>query len=245
MWNAVNLQLIVFPVDPQIGVKSQWWQELTGLDEYESKQKRAERTDDGECDGFGLKLEIDLLRTTWTRGALMAGVAKGLLDVASGQEPTIPTLGEFVAASNSFRDLMHRWLSTNCPPIYRVSFAGQLFWKQPSREAAYLKLGDWLPMKLDPNATDFSYQINRKRRSTIIDGEINRLRTWSASKLEVVIQANENTKTPYYTEFGSTLRFDVNTPAENKVPFATAILCNLFDELMESAKDIAARGDVA
>jgi hypothetical protein len=244
MWKAINLQLITFPLDPQACLTANWWENLTGLNEYESSKKRLERTDDGQYLNFGLKLEMDLLRVSWTRGPIASDVLTGVIndDAADGMR----NLGEFNGASQEFRGIMHRWLVTECPPIYRMSFAGHLTWRQESREAAYTKLGDFLPMKPDPQATEFLYQINRKKASAVIDAEINRLRTWSANKFEVVYGIEGQVAGNSFVEFGCSLRFDINnSPDPNKKPLPREKLCGLFDELLESAAQIASNGDTA
>ena len=240
MWRAVNLQLICFPVDPQIGLAANWWSNLTGSDEYESNRKRMERVDDGAYQGRGLKMQIDILRTAWITGPLMTD--ETIQDVMT----EIPTLGEFVAASDEFREVMHRWLVTDCPPVYRLSFAGQVLWKQENREAAYAHLGELLPMRPDPEATEFLYRINRIRHSAIINGDINCLRTWCAAKYETQLKVNGTNTGQSHVEFDTSLQFDVNnTPADTTTAIPHEVLCALFDELIGMARRIADEGDKA
>lgn len=239
MWRAVNLQLVCFPVEPQIGLAANWWSNLTGSDEYESNRKRMERVDDGAYQGRGLKMQIDLLRTVWIRGAIAPDEPAAILTTG------IPNLGDFREACDDFRELMHRWLLTDCPPIYRLSFAGHFLQKQESREAAYEKLGEYLPFVLDPQATEFLYRINRKRRSLVIDGEVNCLRTWSASKYEVEVKFLGAAPSQNYVEFDTSLQFDVNTSEASRDELPRDALCDLFDELIVMARRIADEGDEA
>ena len=239
MWRAVNLQLVCFPVDPQIGLAANWWSNLTGIEECESTRKRMERVDDGAYQGRGLKMQIDLLRTVWITGPLATD------DTIPNFMDDVPTLGDFSVASDDFREVMHKWLTTDCPPIYRLSFAGHVLWKQETREAAYAKLGEFLPMQIDPEATEFLYRINRKRPSTIIVGDINCLRTWSALKFEMQIGLLGAAASHSHVKFGTSLQFDVNTPAERTEELPRESLCDLLDELIDMARRIADEGDAA
>jgi hypothetical protein len=114
MWKAINLQLITFPLDPQACLTANWWENLTGLNEYESSKKRLERTDDGQYLNFGLKLEMDLLRVSWTRGPIASDVLTGVIndDAADGMR----NLGEFNGASHHASMVGDR-VSANLPYV--------------------------------------------------------------------------------------------------------------------------------
>ena len=58
-----------------------------------------------------------------------------------------------------------------------------------ARELGYRELGRFLPaVRLDEDSSDFSYQINRPRRSTVIpELSVNRLSKWSVGKFQAFV----------------------------------------------------------
>ena len=71
------------------------------------------------------------------------------------------------------------------------------------------------------------------------------MRTWTAAKFELQINLPGTAASQSHACYGSSLQFDVNTPAERKEPLPRESLCVLLDELAAMASAIAVQGDVA
>ncbi len=242
MWHALNLQMISFPLESQIGVNADWWQALTGSDEYESTRKKLERVDEGAYRGRSLRMQVDPLRVAWQINPRVT--EDDMQNLLGGG---IPTIGDFATVAADFRDQMRQWLSNGCPPIRRLAFAGHLFWQQENREAVYQKLNELLPMEVDHAATEFFYRINRKRRSAVLAIDINRLSSWSALKFQLKAHVESSSAQAMMTadaKYGCSLQFDVNTPEDSTDALPADVLCALFDELIELAQEIATEGDI-
>lgn len=238
-WEALNLQLIAFPVEPKAGFNSNWWAEVTGVEpEEDIRKKNGERVVDGHYGDHGVKLEIEPLRTVWTSGPLMQAAVEDL--------SSVPTLGAFVPACDEFCELMGRWFAGSCPELNRIGFVGQLFLPQKTREDSYIALNDFLPsVKVDPNSSEFQYRINRKRPSAVIVGEdISRLQTWSVLRYRVDAQVGDGVQS-LGGSIGCMVQLDINTPPQNKTPLQRASLPLILRELATMAKEIAVKGDIA
>lgn len=146
------------------------------------------------------------------------------------------------------------WLGEDAlPPLVRIAYGAVLNMPCESKKQGYEKLQEYLPdVKLDPVASyDFSYQINRRRNSKIIEDleYINRLSAWSVAKFtKMAIQiGGQGTKgLPIGAAFFSCrLALDINTPVENTKPFDHLGIPKLFDELCKAGVEIADFGDIS
>ncbi|MEX2174144.1 MAG: hypothetical protein WD872_07265 [Pirellulaceae bacterium] len=240
-WQASNLELIGFPIEPERALEQSWWESLAGAD-YESTRKRHERVDVGAFDEKSLFLTIDALRVKWTLGPLVK------ISAADGVG-AVPFAGPFPETCGRFSSLMARWLNDSCPPIRRLAFGAKLLIPTEGREPSYELLDRWLSaVKVDQSSTDFQYRINRKRSSASgLSGlEINRLSTWSAVKMEVGMQvmASGAARAISRETYGCMLQIDINTHAERKEELPRDRLLPLWEELVRFGSEIAALGDV-
>jgi hypothetical protein len=242
-WDPLQLRLIVFPLHPHTAIQQDWWQQVTGIAEFDSSRKLAERVDSGIVDGRGLSLMIDPMRIMWS------------LDPRLDADQVIaapPTLGALTQANEWFSPLMHRWLNEMCPEVKRLACFFRLFQTTPTREDSYRLLSRYLPnVNLDPTATDFMFRINRKRPSVMASNlEINRLCQWAGARLAIGAHARTPSN-PLATQdfefaavFGCSVDIDVNTSAEFTDSIPRDQLGGLFDELQDTAVEIAAMGDI-
>jgi hypothetical protein len=135
---------------------------------------------------------------------------------------------------------------TGAPDLQRVAFGAELFLSQPSRDDTYRYLGEALRgarVQLD-GATDFIYQINRPRASTVLDDAmINRLGKWSASQWQIMFEQGAAHRAIGTEGYANNLTLDVNTAAEYGGPIPRDSLLNVYRELVTHGREIAERGD--
>ena len=139
------------------------------------------------------------------------------------------------------------------PSINRLAVGALLLAPAPSLSEAYAKLSLTLPRfqfeGLD--APDFSFQVNRRRRSQVSSGIwINRLATWSIAQGQTVSFGRVGDGSPVASgsriQFAASLQLDINTAhvdASRSIPADKAK--DVLSELMEMALEIAHEGDVA
>lgn len=241
-WEAAGLELIAFPADQPAAFRQHWWQELTGVSEFDSTRKKAERVDAGTYQGRHLRLTMDPLRCSW---ALMPAIE------IDAEGVSLPVVGAYPEARQWFEELMVRWLTELCPPVTRIAFAARLVQRTESREHAYRLLGRYLPrVEVDPEAWEFQYRINRRRATTtgIPDLAINRLATWNAVRFN--LQAAFGIKNAGLIKSVSRnfdacmLAVDINTDQEYRGNLPQEQLPAIWRELVSLGTEIATRGDV-
>ena len=243
-WQPSQLQIVVFPKTPMVGVHQNWWNQITGRDPNETSTKKLETTTTGDFNEWSLLLTVDLLRVMWTLSPK--------LDPES--PPTgMPTLGAYTLARKAFLDQITNWFASSCPPIKRMAFAGLLMQEATSHEDAYKLLHHYLKktVQIDPLSTDFNYRINRRKHSRCLDLGINRITTWSAVKVTISAQAflagREHAsalQTVTDSQYGALLQVDVNTDADREDEIPSDKLVALLAELVDHADALALNGDV-
>jgi hypothetical protein len=115
-------------------------------------------------------------------------------------------------------------------------------------KAGYRQLSTFLPFELDPDSSDFSYQINRPRPSQALDDlEINRLCKWSVARirsLRLTLGSGSPIAEAVDVLTACRLEFDVNTsPKWGQKPLPSEALPALLDELHHLGQEIATEGD--
>jgi hypothetical protein len=143
-----------------------------------------------------------------------------------------------------FKDLMCRWL-VDCPPLHRLGFGAALFQPVEDRRQAYEKLEDFLHvgLKYSEHEGDFLYQYNRRRKSrSVPELWINRLSKWTWLPLGVV-NAKDG-KLVFPSGSACLLELDINTAPEFQGTLPHELYVPLFEEMVDLAAEIAARGDV-
>jgi hypothetical protein len=242
-WDAESLRMTAF-LSPLAKIGDQnWWQTLvdelpqneisqpkTGMKQYEG----IFRGDNG-TEGF-LVLTILPNRIDWQLVPLPSGV------------PGFPTIGSFISSIDSFFTLMLRWLEDS-PAIQRLAFGASLLKLCDEPNQGYKQLSKYLPFDLDLDSSDFLYQINRPRKSTVhefSDVIINRLSTWNVSSL---IQVNPSSQlalglSSQSIQYAITLNLDINTLGQFNENLNPEQFKKIFKELVELAKEIAEKGDI-
>jgi len=159
------------------------------------------------------------------------------------------SVGTFPEVLDTFVTLIQKWLPS-CPEASRLALGAVLLQPGTDRSAAYRTLQEYVrAVRLDPNSSDFLYQINRPRntQTEIPQLRINRLTKWSVILLHSLLISpgeSSSTVTDRRQEFACRLELDLNTSSDFSGPLPSDKLPSLMNELATWAKEIAANGDV-
>ena len=245
-WQAENLRLSVFMVDPIDPLQTRSWERLVGSvpDELRTQPPQQLVTEEGPFLNGRLRVEARGNRFDWR-------LFPDHKQLNSSFE--FPSLGSYAASEEGFRNLMLKWLD-GCPAIHRIAYGAILLLPANSVLDAYKILAALLPaVEIDiKNTRDFTYRINRRRESRCgIDGlKINRLSTWSAVQIiEAVVDVSAgghpSTKVTQLPNSRNICRLelDINTAPEYTAEFTKDFVAGIFDELVDMGNEIAIRGD--
>lgn len=244
-WSARSLRMTAFPVEPAVGADQNWWSEAAGgeSDDLTQTKKRQGRLDQGTWQGATLSLSTDLTRIVWS------------LEPKPDLEKTptdMPHLGDFAAPRrDAFVAAMTAWLEKSCPPIKRLAFGCNLHHRVSDEAAGFRLLEEYLPaVRFGPDSSDFLYRINRRMQSAAVRGlSINRLAKWELQTiafalLEITPQAMHTPPVvPTQLTYACGLEVDINTIHDYPDELPKTSLTGLFGELVQSAIDIAEKGD--
>jgi len=244
-WQVSGMRVTAFPAEPTKIDAPSWWIDLLGHppETQVIRPKIGQRQEEGEHEGRKLSLQVQPERIDW----VLSPVVK-----LSEEEPeNLPLAGPFPETLNSFLEVVMRWL-TMCPPLTRLAFGAVLAQPVKDRQTGYLHIAKYLHhIRLDPESSDFFYQINRARpsRTGINDLRINRLSKWSVLLFQRLTVTLEKTsaKAVEYTGLQSACRLELDINTAPDFPGGTLPqdrLSEVLDELVGMANEIAALGDV-
>lgn len=239
-WQAHLLRLTCFTSSAANFDPTNWWLDITG-EQPENTVVRARegfRQDDGIINEKKLILGVQPTRVN-------------LLMQSTESENQTP-IGLFTDNLDPFLAIVSRWFKV-APPLTRIAFGAVLIFPVADRETGYEMLAKLLPkIQIDSvNSSDFLYQINRPRTSHTITPKlkINRLTKWSVQKSSLVhFVLSPSVKIPSTFPSNETvscrLELDINTSEDFKSDLPQNKLMNIFEELVELAKEITIKGDV-
>jgi len=242
-WLGEVFRLTVFFLTPGKIDTSNWWQLATGeLPEVRNSQpKIGVLQEEGEYKGGRLALTTQPDRADW------------LFLPSFDKEMGVPDFGQlkpYISSIDILTKLVIDWLKVT-PPLSRVAFGMVLHHPVPDRSTGYRELAKYLTMvQIDPeNSSDFLYQINRRRLSSIITSlPLNRLTKWAVANVDsrqfslglgIPLQTIESTNQHFVR-----LELDVNTAQEFRKQLPSDQIPLVFEELVNLAKELADKGDV-
>lgn len=239
MWQAQSLRVTAFPNEPDIKPGQTWWQDLFGepADKTTSQLKQILHQEQGALGNGILLLTIQPGRINWQLDAQLQ------LQEAAEKMPAVGTVSD---ALGIFMPPMLRWLAV-CPVLKRLAFGAKLIQTTEGHVAGYSLLSKYLhSVKIDPESSDFSYQINRARqsRSRIPNLRINRLSKWVLLQIQMQLFAIDGRVTTTPPRYGCLLELDINTSPEFEGELPKAEYPALLEELVELGKEIALKGDI-
>ena len=245
-WQVESLRLSAFMVDVIDPAKTRCWESLVGKipDELRSQPQQQLVVEEGPFLNGRLLVEARRNRFDWR-----------LIHDLNNPSHEFPVMGSYDALESRFRDLMLKWLA-DCPPIHRVAYGGVLLLPAESQLDAYKKLDGLLPaVDIDPeNTRDLTYRINRRRNSRCeIEGlKINRLSTWSVAQIvDTLVEMSAGGHHPPKVMQSPNsrnicrLELDINTVPEFVQELDKRLLPEIFNELVDTGNEIAAKGDVS
>ena len=211
-WQVGMLRLTAFPSPAAEFSDQDWWTDVFGEppESISSHPRTGEQHLEGPFGSGQIALDLQPMRIEWRYMAM---------DEPSGYN-AFPVLGPFLENLGSFQRLMNHWLELkNCPPTIRLAFGATLLLPVLSHEAGYELLSLYLPsVRLDPQgSSDFSYQINRRRKSTIgiPDLDINRLSKWSVIfRRQSLVSMDFKSIREFPELYACRLDLDINTAPE-------------------------------
>lgn len=224
---------------------TEWWQAVTDgqPDETTTNPKKGSALIQGAFDPGRLILKLEPDRIDW----VLAPVELDMEELAEAGEP--PALGPAKEIVDAFSAIAEKWLTRDdLPAIARIAFGAVLKHPETDRQAGYLRLPDYVPVRVDPESSDFHYQINLPPvpSATGIEGlSLNRLSKWSVAGWKsfrftgMAVQALPGTEA-----FALRLEWDINTVADFAGPIPHAQLVDIYRELVAAGRSIAANGVV-
>lgn len=247
-WMVQLLRISAFPIaGVPVADPTSWWETTIGSapDSMTNKPKEGLVQLNGQIDETAqLVLSCQPDRIDWQLSPIEP----------TDLPPDYPAIDNFETALPKFIDIINRWLEQPRPEFQRIAFGAILVKQVSNRVSGYSEIAKYLPaVKIDAEgSTDFSYTINRPRPSTLaIEGlTINRLSKWGVAvfkmfKLPMI--ASEGIKLIMHAADKETylcrLELDINTTTDiAKLP--NEQIKEIFAELVNLAKEIAAQGDV-
>lgn len=242
-WQAESFRLTAF-LSPSAQVSEQdWWQAVTGEPPDRATSQPRIGLEQKEGTFKDEKAEGNLVLTTQpTR------IDWQLVSIPDAKDPGFPTIGSFVDSLDSFLGLMVRWLEAT-PPVQRLAFGSTLNKSVNTSREGYRWISSYLPFDLDEDSSDFLYQINRPRQAASVGIDdrllINRLSKWSVVLLSGFSfdPRNPEQYISMLPHFSARLELDINTAADFSGEL-TPNASQIFQELVELAKEIAVKGDI-
>lgn len=244
-WMVETLRVTGFPADLIKETDQQWWSLLTG----EQPENRTQNPRMGTLHEHG----------TFKSGVLTLDIQPMRLDflyTVGMQQPhdssaETQTIGLLQDVIEDYRTMAIKLFKLEpFPVLQRLAFGAILFQPVNDRKEGYSKLPTYLKVPIDPEkSSDFFYQINRPRSSTIIPGEIilNRLSKWSVAAYEfVAVQIKPDLKAMPVASMRHAIRLesDINTSQDRRTPLNKDDLPAIFDELVDYALEISEKGDI-
>ena len=241
-WQVTQLRLTVFSAPQSTVRRTEWWEEVAGAEPNQNitERKRNISMVSGDYGNASLTLGLAPDRVDWALAA-----AEGVLDPAAA----LQEIGPLLDVTKTFSGLAENWLSRDdLPEITRIGFGAALYHPEADHGAAYKRLCDYIPAKVDPTWRDFSFQVNVHRDVQSTEHcirYINRLSRWfvlrkSAGQFLIGDGGLLTTSGP--PSYGVRLELDINTPVDSVDPIPGAQLIPLYRELFSDATSIARDG---
>lgn len=241
-WLVEHFRLTAFPVPGAIGRSPEWWEAASSAspDEMTSNPKKGSSLVSGSFGPGKLVLRLEPDRVDWL-------LVPADSDAEALLSPEFPNIGSLTETLGTFSEIAERWLERDdVPELGRLAFGAVLSHPEADRRSGYLRLPDYVPVQVDPESSDFLYQINLPITSTAgINGlQINRLTKWSVRALKVVRLASTGATIAPTSGYAFSLELDINTTPTFAGPLPKARLVALYQELANLSGQIVAEGIV-
>lgn len=240
-WKGEQARLTVFPMPDAMTRSAEWWQRVTEgqPDETTMNPKKGSGQIQGAFDPGKLILRLEPDRIDWV-------LAPSDEQVAARE---FATLGPATEMVNAFSAIVEKWLiQDDLPAIARMAFGAVLIHPEPDHRTAYLRLPDYVPVQVNPESSDFFYQINLPPMpsATRIEGlRLNRLSKWHAITLKSIalrLDGMAAQAQPVDAAFALRVELDINTAATFVGPIPHVRLVDVYRELVVLGRAVATNG---
>lgn len=247
-WQAEQARLTVFPMPDAATRSADWWQMVTDNqpDEITTNPKKGSGLIQGAFDPGKLILRLEPDRIDW----VLAPPERDTGELVAAHE--FPTLGAAMEMISAFSAIAEKWLRLDdLPAIARIAFGAVLMHPEGDRRTAYLRLPDYVPVRVDPESSDFLYQINLPPvpSATGIEGlRLNRLSKWNVVTLKllaITLAGTAPQAKPVPEVFAFRVELDINSAPAFTGPIPQGRLVDVYRELVTTGHSIAANGVVA
>lgn len=232
------MRLTAFPTSGDIVDLPSWWQAVVGTDPEDIAQSPKKQTGsvEGRHGDGKLMLKVEPGRLDWLLVPTDAAVEDALRD------GDIPSIGAAEDVAATFSTVVEKFLVLdNLPVVGRIAFGAILLHEESSRDTAYERIADYVPVQLPQGCADFLFQVNRPTPSSSgVDGLIvNRLTKWSVASLKV---QNSAGMVAISSQFYFRVELDMNTSPSFKAEIPRDKLKDVYQELLRSGMQIATGG---
>ena len=242
-WRAEQIRLSIFPAPGATARLVEWWEAVADRvpDDRTENPKRGVAVVSGAFAPGKLVLSLEPERIDWL---LVPPDSDDL------PEEGPPDLGSMTATLDSFSRIIQRWLGRDdVPEVARLAFGAVLKHPEPNAPTAYARLPEYVPVRVDPNSSDFLYQVNVPVASrSVEDLQINRLSKWAvtaARRLSVRFVPGAGTFTHQQVTdpvIAFRLELDVNTSPTFQDSLPRPRLLDLYLELVSLGQEIVRAG---
>jgi hypothetical protein len=243
-WLADQIRLTVFPSPGATDYSAQqWWEAIVGgpPEQVTTNLRMGQSTMVGAFHAGKLILKLEPGRIDW----LFTPPDPDPI----GPTGNLPSIGPISENLASFSDLAERWLGlTDIPDLTRIAFGMVVSHPEEDRRSAYMRLPDYLPIRVDPDSSDFIFQINvpTVSRTKISGLRINRLTRWSIMALTQVALRLEGTRVATASSgiMAHALRaeMDINTSPEFPGVLPRNQLVEVYQELVALGQGVVTEG---
>ena len=239
-WAVESLRLTIFhpPNNPSPGL----WQKVMGVspEQVESRPRQSVLTEQGNVHGNQLRLIAQNERLDWN---IVAGPVS---DLEIGSSPRLTSLEQ---ANAVLIDALNVSLN-EVNQVDRLAFAPILVQEVSDLDQAMKLLAQHLPYMdlMQRGGSDFIYQINRRRRSSVASHVvINRLTKWQVEHYQSGALRISPSRGPQLeaSDWGVMVKLllDINTAPDNNA-ISSDRMPGLFAEFTNLACETASKGDV-
>jgi hypothetical protein len=240
-WRAEQFRLSAFPALGAATRSADWWEAATGLqpEQNTANPRKGSAVISGPLGTAKLVLGLEPDRIDWL-------LVPDIEAMTLGNE--VPHLGALTNVLGGFSEIIERWLARDdVPELARLAFGAVLNHPESDRRSGYQRLPDYVPVEVNPDSTDFQYQINLPVASrTGVEGlEINRLSKWSVAvytRFALRVNGGVAQRTVQAPLYAFRVELDINTSQMFEGALPRPRLIDLYRELASLGQDVAAAG---
>jgi hypothetical protein len=239
-------RLTLFLAPGTVTHQTDWWE--AAAEAAPDETKFLPKKGSGETSGtFGhgkLILKLEPGRIDWV-------LVPPEMDASQINEGQLPSLGVAAEVLQSFATVTEKWLQRNdIPETNRVAFGAVFVHPEPTKASGYERLPAYLPVRLDPDSSDFLYQVNVPTTESVpgIEGlRLNRLSKWSVARFGFLALRYtgvnvEPVETP--EAFALRIEVDINTVATYRESIPASRLVDVYRELVAAGRAVTTNGIV-